>query len=193
MLLGSRLRIIHHVLVLADFCLYYLRILCVCVCVYTLSHVWLCDRKDCSPPGSSVLAISQTRILEWVAISYSKASSWPRYWTCLFCIAGRFFYPLSRQGEAWYTVYALLTQFLRVFSWTYYRIRTIWDYFKWPWFKLPIAKIINYPGLSGKCFFVCFVLTWFTVCVSFWCTAKWFSYTYINVYSLSSSFHYSLL
>ena len=33
---------------------------------------------DCSPPGSSVHRILQASILEWVAISYSKGSSWPR-------------------------------------------------------------------------------------------------------------------
>ena len=33
---------------------------------------------DCSPPGSSVLGISLARILEWVAISFSKGSSQPR-------------------------------------------------------------------------------------------------------------------
>ena len=33
---------------------------------------------DCSPPGSSVHGISQARILEWVAISSSRGSSWPR-------------------------------------------------------------------------------------------------------------------
>ena len=30
---------------------------------------------DCSPPGSSVHGISQARILEWVAISFSRGSS----------------------------------------------------------------------------------------------------------------------
>ena len=38
----------------------------------------LCDFMDCSPPGFSVPEILQARILEWVAISYSRASSWPR-------------------------------------------------------------------------------------------------------------------
>ena len=33
---------------------------------------------DCSPPGSSVNGISQVRILEWVAISFSRGSSWSR-------------------------------------------------------------------------------------------------------------------
>ena len=38
----------------------------------------LCESMDYSPPVSSVHGISQARILEWVAISYSRASSWPR-------------------------------------------------------------------------------------------------------------------
>ena len=37
-----------------------------------LSLVQLCDPVDCSLPGSSVHGISQARILEWVAISYSR-------------------------------------------------------------------------------------------------------------------------
>ena len=46
---------------------------------------------DCSPPGFSVHGISQGRILEWVAISFSKDSSWPRDRTCISCLAGGFF------------------------------------------------------------------------------------------------------
>ena len=38
----------------------------------------LCDPIDCSPPGSSVHGIFQARILEWVAISFSRWSSRPR-------------------------------------------------------------------------------------------------------------------
>ena len=41
---------------------------------------------DCSPPGSSIHRISQTRILEWVVISFSRGSSWPRDWTHVSCI-----------------------------------------------------------------------------------------------------------
>ena len=36
------------------------------------------DPMDCSPPGFSVHEISQARILEWVAISFSRGSSQPR-------------------------------------------------------------------------------------------------------------------
>ena len=46
--------------------------------VCTLSHVRLHDPMDWSPPGSSVHGIFQARILEWVAISYSRGSSRPR-------------------------------------------------------------------------------------------------------------------
>ena len=46
---------------------------------------------DCSPPGSSVHEILQARILEWVAIPFSRGSSQPRDQTQVSCIAGRFF------------------------------------------------------------------------------------------------------
>ena len=38
----------------------------------------LCDPMDCSQPGSSVQGILQARILEWVAIPFSRGSSQPR-------------------------------------------------------------------------------------------------------------------
>ena len=44
---------------------------CMCVLV-TQSCSTLCDPMDCSLPGSSVHGISQARILEWVAISFSR-------------------------------------------------------------------------------------------------------------------------
>ena len=50
-----------------------------------------CDPMDCSLPGFSVHGILQARILGWVAISFSRGSSWPRDWTLVSCIAGRFF------------------------------------------------------------------------------------------------------
>ena len=46
---------------------------------------------DCSPPRSSVHGIFQARILEWVAISFSRGSSQPRGRTWVSCTAGRFF------------------------------------------------------------------------------------------------------
>ena len=51
----------------------------------------LCDAMDCSPLGSSVHGILQARILEWVAIFFSRGSSQPRDWTRVSHIAGRLF------------------------------------------------------------------------------------------------------
>ena len=48
-----------------------------------------CIPIDCSPPGSSVRGILQARILEWVAISFSRESSWPRGQTRVSCPVGR--------------------------------------------------------------------------------------------------------
>ena len=67
---------------------------CVCVCVCVWSLPTLCDLIDCSLPGSSVHGIFQTRVLEKVAISHSRGSSWPRdqiHVSCVSCTAGRFF------------------------------------------------------------------------------------------------------
>jgi len=41
-------------------------------------YLTLCDPADCSLPGSSVHGILQARTLEWVAISFSRGSFWPR-------------------------------------------------------------------------------------------------------------------
>ena len=51
-------------------------LVCVCVCVLvTQSCLTLCNLMDCSPPGSSVHGILQARILEWLAIPFSRGSS----------------------------------------------------------------------------------------------------------------------
>ena len=51
----------------------------------------LCDPMNCSPPGSSIHGILQARTLKWVAIPFSRGSSWPRDQTWVSSIAGRFF------------------------------------------------------------------------------------------------------
>ena len=51
----------------------------------------LCDQVDCSLPGSSVHGILSARILEWVAVSFSRGSSRPRDQTWVSRIAGRRF------------------------------------------------------------------------------------------------------
>ena len=63
-------------------------------CWVAQSCLTLCNPMDCSPPGSSARGILQARILEWVAISFSRRSSWPRdrtHVSYVSCIAGGFF------------------------------------------------------------------------------------------------------
>ena len=55
------------------------------------SHLTLCNPLDCSLLGSPVCGIFQARILEWVAIPFSRESSQPSYRTGVSCIASRLF------------------------------------------------------------------------------------------------------
>ena len=55
------------------------------------SCLTLCDPVDCSLPGSSVHGIHQARVMEWVAISFSRGSSQPRDRTRVSLTAGRRF------------------------------------------------------------------------------------------------------
>ena len=57
----------------------------------TQSCPTLCDPVDCSQPGSSIHGIFQARVLEWVAISFSRGSSRPRDQTQVCHIVGRRF------------------------------------------------------------------------------------------------------
>ena len=83
-----------------DFMSSILAFLHISVCVLVAqSRSTLCDPMDCSPPGSSVHWILQARILERVAISFSRGSSQHKDWSLVSCIAGRLFYHLSHQGS----------------------------------------------------------------------------------------------
>ena len=63
----------------------------------------LCDPMDCSLTSSSIPRIFQVRILNSVAISFSRGLPQLRYWTCIFCVSciGRqIFLPLSHPGSS---------------------------------------------------------------------------------------------
>ena len=62
-----------------------------CCCSIANSRPTLCDPMDCSTPGSSVHRITQARILEWVAISFSRGSSWRGTGSTFPALAGQFF------------------------------------------------------------------------------------------------------
>ena len=55
-------------------------------CLVSRSYPTLCNPINCSPPDSSDHGISQARILEWVAISFSGGSSRPKDGTHISCI-----------------------------------------------------------------------------------------------------------
>ena len=91
----------------------------------------LCDPVDCSPPGSSVRGIFQARILEWVAVSFSRGSSWRRDEThvsisSVSCI-GRwiffFFFTTELPGKPIKTLYGYLlfhsyADFIQTCNWS---------------------------------------------------------------------------
>ena len=62
---------------------------------------------DCNPPGSSVHGISQARVLAWVAISFSRASSQSRDWTYICCIGRQILYHWAPRGAPLYTIYKI--------------------------------------------------------------------------------------
>ena len=69
------------------------------------SHPTLCDPMDCSPPGSSDHGILQARVLEWLAMPFSRGSSRPRAPAKISCIAGRLF-TIWATGEAPFNIYS---------------------------------------------------------------------------------------
>ena len=61
---------------------------------------------DCSLPDSSVHGISQARILEWIAIFFSRVSSQLRNWTCVSCIGRLILYHRAKR-EAHFIITAI--------------------------------------------------------------------------------------
>ena len=120
---------------------------CVCVCVLVIqSCPTLCDRMDCSLPGSSVHGILQARTLEWVAISYSRVSSQPRNQTQVSCITGRFF-------TVWATREATLPSVLRFFfftriSFNHLLINHMYQVGKILWRRKQQPSLVFLPGES---------------------------------------------
>ena len=78
----------------------------------------LCDPMDCSLSGSSVHGIFQARVLEWITISFSRGSSWPRNQTPVSCITGRRFTIWAKAFSKYLLpIYSLLLCFLNSVIW----------------------------------------------------------------------------
>ena len=100
----------------------------------TQSCPTLCDLTDCTPPGFSVHGILQARILEQVAIPFSKRSSWFRDQTQVSYTAGRFL-------TIWATRETQLAHCCCLVSMSY---QTLWDPMDW---SLPGSSVHgNSPG-----------------------------------------------
>ena len=82
--------------------LFFARFLCVCVCVLCVGHsvtVRLYNPMDCSPPGSSVHGVLQTRILVWVAISFSRGIFPTQEWNLGFLHCRQILWPSEPSGK----------------------------------------------------------------------------------------------
>ena len=75
---------------------------CSVLCSVIQSCPTPCDPMDCSPPGSLVPEISQARILEWIATSFSRGSSQsrdPTQVSCVSCISSRILHHCVHLGS----------------------------------------------------------------------------------------------
>ena len=104
----------------------------------------LCKPMHCSPPGSSIHGILQARVLEWVAISFSRGSSRPRDWTQVSCIVGRRF-------TIWATREVLASMWDEcncVVVWTFLGIAFLWDWNEnWPFPVL--CTLLSFSKFAG--------------------------------------------
>ena len=96
----------------------------VCVCVYVCVLAQSCDPMACNLPGSSVHGIFQARILEWVAISYSRGSSWLRKTriSCVSCLGKQILYYCPTRA---YTILLAVSENLSFLGTSYIQKHTV--------------------------------------------------------------------
>ena len=127
-----------------------------CCCKSLQSCLTLYDPMDCSLPGSSVHGILQSRILEWVAISFSRGSSQPRDWTSISyvsCIGRGVLYCYHHLGNPWRILSMVLTSMWNestcMVVWMSFSIALLWDWnedqsFSVPWPLLSFQTLLTY-------------------------------------------------
>ena len=101
-----------------------------CCCLVVRSCLTLYNPMDHSPPGFSVHEISQSRIQEWVSISYSRRSSQPRDQTWISCIGSQIFYCWATR-EAPQGQYSSINQNYLATSFHLRRLSVYWEQAKY--------------------------------------------------------------
>ena len=141
-----------------------------------------------SLPGYSVHGILQARILKWVAIPFSRGSSWPRDQTLVFCIVGRFF-TIWAPGKPIYKPICLLFSLFFISSCV---VELLLVSFLWstatPSPPLFLCTIISISLLLLYYMFICYMtcniilyLLLYTVLLN--CLRKYKNYTYTVSFS----------
>ena len=72
---------------------------------------------DCSPPDFYACGIFQARILEWVAISFSRGSSWSRDWTRVSCVGRQILYQWAAREDPVGHIIKPISQTVLISSW----------------------------------------------------------------------------
>ena len=104
----------------------------------TQSCLTLCNPMDCSPPGSSIHGIFQARLLECVAISFSRGASWPGIEPASPASAGTFFTTEPSRKPHIY-IYILFHFF------------SLWFITGcWIWFPVPYSRPLLFIRLVGS-------------------------------------------
>ena len=85
------------------------------------------------PPGSFSHGIFQALVLEWVAISFSRESSWPKDWTWVSRIVGRRFYCLSHLGSPFFTFTSFFTFLHLSFFFLKWWLQKVYSYLVYSW------------------------------------------------------------
>ena len=118
------------------------------------SYLTLCNPMDYSPPGSSVHGILPARILEWVAISFSRGSSQPRDRTQVSCIADRcFILWATREAKQYFQCFII---FLLIVIYSCAKEENSWPTFFSPKLQLYFHPELDSMKLKWFCSFQCF-------------------------------------
>ena len=105
----------------------------------------VCHSTDCCPPGFFVHGILQARILEWVAIPFSKRPSQPRDQTLVSCITGRFL-TFWATGKSWKSASGQIKPHSKLIN-----NEKAWESYK---VKKPNVLNCSSYNLGGKFFFL---------------------------------------